>query len=61
MRICHEEILNIISNYDFNQNSHANKFVDDKTHIYIIFKKIMKTEIDFENNVICFHHFCECK
>ena len=61
MRIRHEEILNIISNYDFNQSSHANKFVDNKTHIYVIFKKITKIKIDFENNTIHFHYFCECK
>ena len=61
MRIRHEEILNIILNHDFNQSSHANRFVNDETRIYMIFKKIMKTEIDFENNTIRFHHFCEYK
>ena len=61
MRIFYEKILNIISNYNFNQNSHANRFVDDKTHIYVIFKKITKMKIDFENDTIHFHHFCECK
>ena len=61
MRIHHEEILNIISNHDFSQNSHASKFVDDKTRIYMIFKKMMKMEIDFENNTIHFHYFHECK
>ena len=61
MRIRHEKILNIILNYDFNQNSHANKFVDNETHIYIIFEKIMKMKIDFGNDTICFHHFHEYK
>ena len=61
MRIRHEKILNIISNHNFSQSSHANKFVDDETHTYVIFKKIMKMKIDFENNTIHFHHFYEYK
>ena len=61
MRICHKEILNIISNYNFSQNSHASKFFDDETRTYVVFEKITKMIIDFENDTLHFHYFRECK